>query len=172
MVSQSAFDPLLRKSVVEFFRGNRLELSETTEADLVLEHAAVIGFSGAEVRGVLGIGMGNATLERIARSVSTCSSNPGGDDWLGEASNQLLGRFKNKLYREGGVAVSMALPMVLRGLQVHFVWGSTAARSLHTFGTPAGRISVWLDLLTQESLRLSTPVEVDCGPLEGEMLVF
>jgi hypothetical protein len=169
----SIFQALTRTATVEFFKGNGVEVTDTELTAPLIERAAVIGFAGAKLRGVLGIGMSDSTLENMGGRLATSCSRFDADDWLGEAANQLLGRFKNKLSRDYGVVVSMALPMVLRGVRIELVTGRAASLSVHTFQADAGRLAIWLDTEVDQNFVVSPCVGPECrSALEGELLLF
>jgi hypothetical protein len=80
----------------------------TDDEPLRIRTAAIIGYSGAALKGTVMLAVSREGLS---------ATRPVGDDdrdWLAELSNQLLGRVKNQLFRHG-VQISMSTPLVIRG---------------------------------------------------------
>lgn len=163
---------LIMQCTNEFFQSRGVSLHEGAARDGVIEHAAAIGFSSREMRGVVGIGMETATLRRIVAMQPLLGAHVSVEDWLGEAANQLLGRFKNKLVSYGPV-VSIALPMVLRGMRMQFVPIGAEGLWTHVAQSGAGQVWVWLDVRMSDDVVLerSTDPDVQSAP-EGAMVLF
>jgi hypothetical protein len=163
---------LMAQCTHEFFESRNVTLREATVATGVIERAAAIGFSSRDIRGVVGIGMETTTLQRIVAMQPLISNHVPLDDWLGEAANQLLGRFKNKLVSYGGT-VSIALPMILRGMRLQFVAVGAEGLWTHVADSSAGQICVWLDVRVAEGLKLVLSTDPDAqSAAEGAMVLF
>jgi CheY-specific phosphatase CheX len=114
-MSQSAIDTLTQEfeaSLAELIRcytGDDAQiLAGSTEA-IKETTAAIVGFGDESFRGSAVL-LGDA--EVVARLAEIPPSNP--VDWLGELSNQLVGRLKNKLSRFG-LLPQMGTPVTLSG---------------------------------------------------------
>jgi len=172
-MSKAIFDQLVIQCTTELFSARGIEVR--TGGDLVgpIEYAATLGFSADKMRGMLGLGMEQVTLQSLVGK-DTDASDPGGnaEDWLGETANQLLGRVKNKLMAYG-VLVSLALPSVLRGLHLRFVSPQPAALWTYCFESEAGMVFVWLDLRHDPDFVLALTGNPDMHAVqEGELVLF
>jgi hypothetical protein len=170
MSSKEIFDELVVHCTIELFQSRNIELRRGPEVDTPIEYAAIIGFTSDEVRGMIGLGMYPTTLQYLA------SKNPGvaanAEDWLGESVNQLVGRFKNKLMRYN-VAVSLALPTVLRGVHLRFLSTGPADPWTYSFETEGGPICAWLDVRHNPDLVLAPTCDPEMqGTPEGELMLF
>jgi hypothetical protein len=163
---------LMEQSTREFFQSRNVTLHASSATTCLIEHASAIGFSSKEIRGVVGVGMETETLQRIVATQPLISGRVPPDDWLGEAANQLLGRFKNKLMSYGAI-VSVALPMILRGMRMQFVAVGTEGLWTETVDSSAGPICVWLDARISEGVTLTLSTDPDAqSAAEGEMMLF
>jgi hypothetical protein len=163
---------LIEQCTNEFFQSRNVGLRRSSASTCVIEHAAAIGFSSKEIRGVVGIGMETVTLQRVVAVQPLISDRIPMEDWLGEAANQLLGRFKNKLVSYGG-SVSVALPMILRGMRMQFVSVGADGLWTQTFDSDSGPICVWLDARMSDDLVLTLSTDPDAhSAAEGDMMLF
>jgi CheY-specific phosphatase CheX len=163
---------LMTACTVEFFESRGVPLRPVSAPTAAIERAAAIGFSSKEMRGVVGIGMETSTLHAIVAAQPLLTEKVSRDDWLGEAANQLLGRFKNKLIAHGAI-VSIALPMVLRGIRMQFI--SIGAEGLWTYAAESdrGQVYVWLDVRMADGLVLARSEDPDAqSAAEGELVLF
>jgi CheY-specific phosphatase CheX len=133
------------------------------------DYAAVIGFYGSSIRGAVGIGL-DRTL--VAQMFDAQGNSPHlVEDCIGEAANQLLGRMKNKLIAYG-VTLGSALPMVLRGLEVHIVKSATDVWP-YRFTSRAGGLTVWFDAYMDPGFVLELQGDPDLlASREGELTLF
>jgi hypothetical protein len=141
--------------------GNRDELHTTA-----LSLHGLIGFSGKSIRGNLVLASSAEPLERSnpARTVAV-------RDWMGELTNQLLGRIKNQLllYK---VELKVSTPLILR--ESHMA--DLAARKVPSAalrGGSAGLVRVWMDVTLSPGFQMSDhPDPSLAGPTESETLFF
>jgi hypothetical protein len=169
MSNKQVFDELIVQCVTELFRARNIELEPGPEQTSPIEYAAIIGFASDEVRGMLGLGMQESSLQKFALKTTTL---PNCEDWLGESVNQLLGRFKNKLMGYN-VTVSLALPTVLRGIQLHFLATGTAGLWTYSFESESGSVCAWLDVRHAPNFVLGPTSDPKMqGAPEGELLLF
>ena len=134
--------------------------------------AAVLGFSGDLLKGVVGIVAEYPVLEESRRVLLGAVGSRGDvHDWAGELSNQLVGRLKNRLLKRGE-AIHLATPMVLRGLQLE-VRGSERPPVVHGYKTQHGQVWIWLDADVAPEATLDLVPETDDDALdEGGMMMF
>lgn len=148
-----------------------------TRADCAVdsyEYFAVIGFSADGLRGSLGVGVAPRLLDHMLKETTAGKAKLASflaDDCLAEASNQILGRVKNQLISYGA-DMSIAVPMVLRGMHVRLVASPAHEIRSSTFTSSAGPLSVWLDARFEEGVDLQ-PHELAERPVaEGDFVVF
>lgn len=133
---------------------------------------AVIGFSGDEMRGSMGLAV---DPKLIAKLHQTMLGTPGDRrsqcDLLGELANQCLGRLKSRL-GQYAVVINITTPMVLRGIEIAVAGDSD---TLHlAFDTDAGGVAVWLEADIADGLELIEVAEEEMtsGLAASEMFLF
>jgi CheY-specific phosphatase CheX len=132
---------------------------------------ASIGFTGADVRGSLVI---MAADEVLAASLSGVARDEATDelfaDWAAELANQLCGRLKNKLLRQG-VLVTISVPSVLRASgAVHHSRPRPAGVGTAHFSSGTSGFTVSLDVLLAPAF-IAGPAPVDgTVATEGELV--
>ena len=124
----------------------------------------ILGFTGDRLCGSVVM---SATEEAIA------ASNPIGDGatrgWVAELTNQLVGRFKNSLFR-CGVEVAMSIPVVLTATQLTPL-PHTQLDPIRLAVGP-GFLTIWLELEAAPGLELSEPTPETEMAAEGEAMLF
>jgi len=124
----------------------------------------ILGFTGDTLCGSVVI---SATTEAIA------GSNPIGDGatrgWVAELTNQLVGRFKNMLFRHG-VEVAMSVPVVLTATQLTPLPQSQVQPTCLEVGD--GRVTIWLETEAAPGFELSEPSADSAIAPEGEAMLF
>jgi len=134
-------------------------------------YLAVLGFSGDEFRGTLAI---SAAFETI-RSTNIISASPTESmdrDWIGELSNQMLGRIKNKLLKFGAT-IQLSTPMVFTGRNIRSRCAGAKDCRTVSFDSPRGSIVVWMEGEFQPGFELEEQLElVDVSEEEGTFLFF
>ena len=140
-----------------------LELQTSTQKDNC-ELVGFIGFTNPELRGAFAL-----AIERppVAMGIEASSAS----DWVGELSNQLLGRFKNKLLAYG-VVLEMSTPIAMAGREISWVSEFSHHNTLH-FGSSNGAVVIYMDMEISSELELELTGETDNEAiLEGELLFF
>jgi CheY-specific phosphatase CheX len=134
---------------------------------------SVIGFSGRDVRGTLVLAL---TEELSGMSNPISASNPGAvssrltqRDWVGELSNQLLGRIKIELLR-CGVEIYLNLPAVLLGQHLAPLPRSQLKPLKFTLGP--GAAAVWIEIEARPGFKIETGKGDAQGPAAGDALLF
>lgn len=138
---------------------------ERTTLNLAL--GAAIGFTSTHVRGVLAIAV-DEQLARNMNPVAQAGDDGSHQDWIGELSNQLLGRLKNKLLSRG-VELALSTPMIVRGTDLQLGAASSGATKV-TFEDGDLSAEVWWDAEVDEGLVLTEGE--DEAHAEGDMLLF
>ncbi|MEL6349881.1 MAG: chemotaxis protein CheX [Myxococcota bacterium] len=126
---------------------------ETLPPDESPEHGAIaiLGFNSDRLRGAIGLAMDHAALIHSTLQVGLFEEDC--YDWLGELSNQLLGRLKSRLF-QFEVNLHMASPVVLRGLRFQFGDQESETFLRQSYRCGGGAMSVWLDITAQPGLIL------------------
>ncbi|MDH5674949.1 MAG: chemotaxis protein CheX [Myxococcales bacterium] len=128
---------------------------------------AAIGFAGKGLRGSLVIAL---PQELAARLSPMPSAGQGFNvaDWVGELSNQLLGRLKNKLVGLG-VELWSGTPAVVEGQRLRLIAsrGDTVQHSISCFGH---QLCVFLEADVEAGFSLRPGEE--SGAAEGDTILF
>jgi CheY-specific phosphatase CheX len=134
---------------------------------------SVIGFTGRDLRGTLVLALTeelSGLSNPVAGASTAAPANPRTQrDWVGELSNQLLGRIKLELLR-CGVEIYLNLPALLLGQHLAPL-PRTQLRPLK-FTLARGAAAVWVELETSPGFKFDTSARDDQGPAAGETLLF
>jgi CheY-specific phosphatase CheX len=130
------------------------------ETDEVM-FSGVMGFVGEKVRGTCLFAAPQATV------LAAAPSNAAPRDWVGELTNQLVGRLKSKLLARGAT-ISLSTPVVLSGVRL----SPMPRTGVHpvAFRSATGRVLVWLEVEVEGDFALQPPQPMDAT--EGDLLVF
>jgi CheY-specific phosphatase CheX len=124
----------------------------------------ILGFTGDKMCGSVVI---SATETAVA------CSNPIGDGatraWVAELTNQLVGRFKNSLFR-GGIEVAMSIPVVLTATSLQPLPQAQAEPIRLKVGD--GSMTIWLEIESEPGLELQEPSEDSQIAPEGDLMMF
>jgi len=155
---------ILSSKATELFADYGVACTVETTAPLTSSQlCGILGFTGDRLCGSVVIA---ATVDALA------ASNPIGDGatrgWVAELTNQLVGRFKNELYR-GGVEVAMSVPIVLTATRLTPLGqeGSEPIRLLVANGV----VAIWLEIEADPTLVLAEP-SPDTMMAEGDAMMF
>jgi CheY-specific phosphatase CheX len=130
---------------------------------------SVIGFTGRDLRGTLILAL-TEDLSGLSNPVAGPSDPVAQRDWVGELSNQLLGRIKLELLR-WGVEISLNLPALLLGR--HLAPLPRAQLKPLKFTLSKGAAAVWVEVETRPGLKLEAPRDLEeQGPEAGDALLF
>ena len=161
----------------DLFARYGVEVTKAAEDDAPLSPdfllCSVIGFSGKDIRGtmVLALTEGLPGLSNpVAGSLRDGAGDPTERDWVGELSNQLLGRVKIELLRSG-VEIYLNLPAVLRGKHLAPL-PRTELKPLK-FTLRGGAVAVWMEVETRPGFRFQPgTAQEHIGPGAGDTLMF
>ena len=146
----AAYGVTLQASAAEFIDSDEVLLS------------GVIGFVSPDLRG---------TCLLVANRSPIELSSPQKDhtrDWVGELTNQLVGRLKRK-FLGYGLEVALTTPVVLSGLHLRPM--PRRELSPRVFGTESGSIMVWVEVEAEPGFALGAPVSGATSE-EGDVLMF
>lgn len=172
IANKNIIDEIIRECAVELFTQQGTDLATGAESLDPHDYVAVIGFYGDSMRGALGIGLDRAIVAQMLQSAGAAGSGRGMlEDWVGEAANQLLGRVKNRLLGYG-VTLGLALPMVLRGVEVHLV-KATSEIWQYRFACAQGGMTIWFDARIDDGIVLERQSDPDqMAASEGGLTLF
>src|SRR5262249_12789054 len=132
---------------------------EPVSPDFLL--CSVIGFSGKDIRGTLVMALTDrlpGLSNPVQNQMRSAAGDPTNRDWVGELSNQLLGRVKIELLR-CGVEIYLNLPAVLRGK--HLAPLPRHELKPLKFSLQGGAIAVWIEVETRAGFKIDTQVVHD-----------
>lgn len=125
--------------------------------------SGVMGFVGTRLRGTCLLTCAAGPLE------ASCPAGNRSRDWIGELTNQLVGRLKTKLIARG-VEVFLTTPIVLTGASIRPIPRGSLEPTL--FVSPRGNVMVWLEAESGRDLTLSTEAPARDPGGEGDILIF
>lgn len=124
--------------------------------------SGVIGFVGPTLRGTCLL-VGNRSPIELSSPQKQHTR-----DWVGELTNQLVGRLKRK-FLGFGLEVALTTPVVLSGLHLRpMPRGKLTPR---VFSTESGSIMIWLEVEAEPGFEFG-PAISDSTSVEGEVLMF
>ena len=124
--------------------------------------SGVIGFVGPTLRGTCLL-VGNRSPIELSSPQKEHSR-----DWVGELTNQLVGRLKRK-FLGFGLEVALTTPVVLSGLHLRpMPRGKLTPR---VFSTESGSIMIWVEVEAEPGFELG-PAVSDSTSAEGDVLMF
>jgi hypothetical protein len=122
----------------------------------------VMGFVGDELRATCLLGMNEALLQAIRPQGARLR------DWLGELSNQLVGRLKMKLMARGLRVAALTTPLALSGVRLTPL--PRAGVGPMVFSSSAGAVLVWIETEAEPGVKLAPERPSEHAP--GELLLF
>jgi CheY-specific phosphatase CheX len=124
----------------------------------------ILGFTGDQLCG---------SVVMAATEDAVAASNPIGDGatrgWIAELTNQLVGRFKNALFR-GGIDVAISIPVVLTATQLTPLPQTALAPTQLAVGP--GQVTIWLEIEAEPGLVLQEPSAESSIAPEGEAMLI
>jgi CheY-specific phosphatase CheX len=142
--------------------------------------AGLVTFSGPRIQGSLAL---VSTFPVVAKTRPTDldstsrSSGSAGDrillrDWVGELTNQLLGRIKNR-FCAFGLKFDVAMPIAFSGPALSFAIRKYSKARIFTFGRGNDVIGVAVDISTEPQLASMTPqTDIEQAAREGDVILF
>ena len=150
---------------VELFAAYGVALISNPAEFIVSEEvllSGVIGFVGPTLRGTCLL-VGNRSPIELSSPQKEHSR-----DWVGELTNQLVGRLKRK-FLGFGLEVALTTPVVLSGLHLRpMPRGKLTPR---VFSTDSGSIMIWVEVEAEPGFELG-PAVSDSTSAEGDVLMF
>jgi CheY-specific phosphatase CheX len=135
------------------------DLNESSENVM----SGVMGFVGTRLRGTCLLSSAKSTLD------ASCPAGNRARDWIGELTNQLVGRLKTKLIARG-VEVFLTTPIVLTGAHIRPVPRGLLQPT--RFSSATGGVLVWVEAESGSDLTLSTELPSHDASGEGDILIF
>jgi hypothetical protein len=133
------------------------------DAEYDLLYCGVMGFVGKSARGMCLLGASREPIEQTAPVAGDLR------DWLGELTNQLVGRLKVKLLGRG-IEIALTTPVVLKGHHI----APLPRRELipEVLVGSCGRVLLWADVETVPGFALSAEWDESAAGAEGQLLFF
>lgn len=149
----------------ELFAAYGVTLTRTgrawTQSDTVVV-SGVMGFVGSRLRGTCLLAGPSAII------AESCPATGSARDWMGELTNQLVGRLKTKLLSRG-VEVALTTPIVLSGARLQPV--PRGALLPTVFDSHAGEVLVWVEAESGRDVTLAA-APTDSSGGEGDIVFF
>jgi len=124
--------------------------------------SGVMGFVGSRLRGTCLLASAAGPLE------ASCPAGGRARDWIGELTNQLVGRLKTKLIARG-IEVFLTTPIVLTGAHIRPIPRGILQPSV--FSSSSGNVLVWVEAESGRDLILGPDAPIETAE-EGELLLF
>lgn len=156
---------LTGKCCVELFAAYGVALNSNASEFIVSEEvllSGVIGFVGPTLRGTCLL-VGNRSPIELSSPQKQHTR-----DWVGELTNQLVGRLKRK-FLGFGLEVALTTPVVLSGLHLRPM--PRGKLSPRVFSTESGSIMIWVEVEAERGFELG-PAISDSTSAEGDVLMF
>jgi CheY-specific phosphatase CheX len=177
-------DEIVSRSAQELLRDCGLALPRTKAQPMPTvgegHVAGQVTFSGPRIQGsVLLV----STFPVVAKTRpvglegTTRSNGSAGDrillrDWVGELTNQLLGRIKNRFWAFG-LKFDVAMPTALSGPALSLAMRKCSKARIFTFGRGEDVIGVVVDVVAEPQLAsVRPPADVEEAAREGDVILF
>lgn len=158
----------LKDCAVELLRDIGAEFAEAERGDWLPDITAIIGFAGEGIAGSLALSTSHSCLGGLAKLGKTEMS----EDWLGELSNQLLGRMKRRLASHGA-SFGLSTPVVIAGERLRLSTGAQKEPIAQcALSSDLGRVQVLLEIDFRDGFALTDESVEDGSLIEGEALLF
>ena len=172
MPNRDIIDTIVTSCARELFALHDTELLPAAKVHEPHDYVTVIGFYGEAMRGALGLGIDRRIVMRMLEQYGESTKLPvSAEDFVAETANQLLGRVKNRLLGYG-VDFGIALPMVLRGIEVQLARSTSEIWPYHFSSSSEGAVTVWFDARIGEGVELQRHEGTDTIACEGEVTMF
>jgi CheY-specific phosphatase CheX len=158
----------LEVSSIELLRDIGVEFGAAAPSDWLPDTAAIIGFAGDGIAGSLALSTSHSCLTELAKIGNAQMI----EDWLGELSNQLLGRVKRR-FAPHGASFSLGTPVVITGDHLRLTRSMKVKNTLTvSLEAPIGRVEVWIEVEFRGGFEFSEQTHDDGSLIEGEALLF
>jgi hypothetical protein len=124
--------------------------------------SGVMGFVGPRVRGTCLLAAEPAAVQ------ATCPPEGRMRDWVGELSNQLVGRLKKKMLSRG-VEVALTTPIVLTGVRLQPLPRGRIEPT--AFSSDKGFVVVWVEVEAAQNLSMDSEQAEPADP-DVDLLLF
>jgi hypothetical protein len=162
----SAIEEMTAVACVELFAAYDVPLTVSQQStwgttDDAL-YSAVIGFVSPQVRGTCLLACEPTAVQR------SCPEGGRIRDWIGELSNQLIGRLKTKLLGHD-IEIGITTPIVLQGIRIRPL--PKAALLPAVFSSEWGTVLVWVEAEVAKDFSLPPARIPDAGET-GDLMFF
>lgn len=158
----------LQQSALELLADVGAQFEPARRSDWAPDIIAVLGIAGTNVAGSVALGTSHVCLSALAKLANTDHA----EDWLGELSNQLTGRFKRRMGKLD-VTFGLGTPVVLLGERLRLPESSRREElNCICLVSQIGRAEVWLEMEFPDGFLLATQLKDDDSLCEGEAMLF
>lgn len=158
----------LQLSAIELLTDVGAAFASTQSSEWTPDITAILGFAGSGIAGSVALCTSSECLQSLAELGHSTTS----EDWLGELSNQLLGRYKRRLSPHGA-SFSLGTPLVVRGDRLRLATRIAQRRTVAVYlDSTIGRVEVWLEVEFRNGFELEPEPKDDGTLIEGEALLF
>jgi hypothetical protein len=161
-----AVEEMTAASCVELFAAYDVPLVAAQETNWGTSdeplYSAAIGFVSPQIRGTCLLACEPSAIER------SCPEGGRIRDWIGELSNQLIGRLKMKLLGHD-IEIGLTTPIVLQGIRIRPL--PKAALLPAVFSSEWGTVLVWVEAEVASGFSLPPAKIPDAGET-GDLMFF
>ena len=176
--AKDAFREQLIDALCELLGEYRGRLDHWAEAACpeISEHdrvAGIVGFAADQFVGSIAIMAAPSAIASLLPEalVAVASDESVIEDWVGELSNQLLGRAKNKLAAMG-LSFKLATPTVVGGSRLRLVQAESNASEWMCVDSSSGRLYVMLEFRGNVDFEWAEDIGRRNAAAEGEVRLF
>lgn len=170
----------IRDACIELFQSVKAPIQfectafDTESKNAHFSHSGILGFAGEDMKGALSICC-NVDVLKVTHPLTRIGEQPTDEslnDWMGELSNQLLGRIKNSLLRYG-VSFDLSTPTIVKGHDVNVLSVDGAPLLVTWFRSGNSQIAVSFCALIRSGVDFDK-IQNDSGPAlkEGGDILF
>jgi CheY-specific phosphatase CheX len=167
--SWARLDTMLEHAVEGLFSSINVstQIAAAREVVHVRDYAGIIGFGG-DSKGTLAIVAKHEVLQKLY-PIQESASAEALADWLGELTNQLLGRLKNLLLRHG-LTIALGTPVIARGGEI---WSPAQKEPrMYTVLSSAGTLTLFLEWIAADRVEIQEAQAESSIADEGELMLF
>ncbi|MCX6130928.1 MAG: chemotaxis protein CheX [Proteobacteria bacterium] len=170
---------LVKVCVEEFLSANpglteyRLTYADAAIGDTIqVSFASVLGYSGDLIKGSLVVSCEKQLLDKSHPNLAMGMPVDESDllDWVGEMTNQLLGRIKNKISGIG-IKFSMSTPTTVTGKSMQIKPDKDGFTIANTYSGPYGDLAIQLLMIADPEVKFESIKSVNVAS-EGDAMLF
>ena len=173
--SLARIDGFLLASAEELFgfHGVAIEARPEGKGEVEEPFTSSIGFTSDSMKGALVLTVARS-LARASLPANLRDSGREDDflaDWVGELSNQMLGRLKNR-FTASGLQIALSTPIVFVGREMRHFFRPSPIKRVLEFSGQGGMVAEFLASYERDFEVSEAGADADRSPPEGEVLFF